>query len=228
MQSLSRFRCVEEHVRNIRTVLRFGIGFALRARWLGLTMSRRGINALPLENAGEKTPPPLSPSPVTERTDPIRIQSVALTVFAALSVISLLRYAQELFVPPMLAMLIAFALNPFVSALERCHVHRTIGSVVVVVAMFAAVGTLAYSLRNQPTTVAGNVPNAIAKLRVRLERYHRQSGAQSGPLGKVQEAAKELEKTAAEAARPPSQPSVTKVEVTEPARSHESRPHSVQ
>jgi predicted PurR-regulated permease PerM len=81
---------------------------------------------------------------------------------------------------------------------------------------FAAIGTLAYSLRNQATTVAGNVPNAIAKLRVRLEKYRRQSGAESAPLRKVQEAARELERTAAEAATPSSQPSVTKVEVTEP------------
>src|SRR5690348_17833284 len=105
-------------------------------------MSRRGINAVRPENAGEKNPPscPTDPQGELEIAKPIRIQSVALTVFSTLAGIALLRYAQELFVPLALAMLIAFALNPFVSALERWHVHRTIGSVLVVIAMFVAIG----------------------------------------------------------------------------------------
>jgi predicted PurR-regulated permease PerM len=179
-------------------------------------MSRRGTNAVDSEKAGEKTPSCPTPPPAhSEITKPIRIQSVALTVFSALAAIALLRYAQELFVPLALAMLIAFALNPFVSALEHLHVHRTIGSVLVVIAMFAGIGTLSYALRNEATTVVENIPNAIAKVRSRLQQY-RQGGAQTGAIGKIQEAAKELEKTATEAAAPPAQSNVPKVEVTQP------------
>jgi predicted PurR-regulated permease PerM len=179
-------------------------------------MRRRGINAVHAGKAGEKHPLPSTTPPVEcEVPKPIRIQSVALTMFSALAAIALLRYAQELFVPLALSMLLAFALNPFVSALERFHVHRTVASVLVVIAMFAAIGTLAYGLRNQASTVVENVPKAIGKLRDRLQRY-REGGAKAGPIGKIQEAAKELEKAASEAATPPAQPSVPKVEVAQP------------
>jgi predicted PurR-regulated permease PerM len=176
-------------------------------------MSRGGINALPSENVGEK-----NPVVVTSETDialPVRAQNVALTIFATLSTIVLLRYAQELFVPLLLAMLIAFALNPFVVILERLHIHRTIGSVVVVIAVFASIAVSAYALRYQATTVVASVPNALGKIRDRLERYRR-SGESVGAIGKIEEAAKELEKTAAAATATPTPQSVTKVEITQP------------
>src|SRR5262249_19786535 len=55
-------------------------------------MSRRGINPVPPENPGEKSPVATTVDP--DIAKPIRVQNVALTVFATLSAIALLRYAQ--------------------------------------------------------------------------------------------------------------------------------------
>jgi predicted PurR-regulated permease PerM len=66
---------------------------------------------------------------------PIRVQNVALSILAALALLVLLRYAQELFIPLVLSILIAFALNPFVTLLERIHIHRGIAAAFVVTLM---------------------------------------------------------------------------------------------
>jgi hypothetical protein len=85
-------------------------------------MGRRGINALALANAGEKTPPPWSPSPVTERTNRSVFKGRSHRLCRAFRD-CIAGYAQELFVPLMLAMLIAFALNPFVWHTLRVYVR---------------------------------------------------------------------------------------------------------
>ena len=63
------------------------------------------------------------------------MQNVALSILAALALLVLLRYAQELFIPLVLSILIAFALNPFVTLLERTHIHRGIAAAFVVTLM---------------------------------------------------------------------------------------------
>jgi predicted PurR-regulated permease PerM len=176
-------------------------------------MSRRGIKPVPSENPGEKSPVATTVDP--DIVKPIRVQNVALTAFATLSAIALLRYAQELFVPLVLAILIAFALNPFVMILERLHLPRTLASVVVVIALFATIGASVYALRYQATTVVNSVPGALGKIRDRLEKY-RQSSEPAGAIGKIQETANELEKTVAVAATPATLQPATPVEVTQP------------
>src|SRR4030095_108300 len=91
---------------------------------------------------------------------PIRVQNVAVSVLATLALVVLLRYAQELFVPLVLSMLIAFALNPFVTLLQRLRIHRAIASGLVVVALIISTGYGAYALRHQTTVVLDSVPDA--------------------------------------------------------------------
>jgi len=115
-----------------------------------------------------------------------------------------------------LSILIAFALNPFVALMERLHVHRTVASAFVVTLLIISTGLGAYALRNQANTVLESVPDAIGRLRTEIEKF-RQSGSQSsGPIGKIQKAAQEIEKTAAEATQTRPEKGVTKVEIAEP------------
>jgi predicted PurR-regulated permease PerM len=147
---------------------------------------------------------------------PVRVRNVALSVLATLALLVLLRYAQELFVPVILSILIAFALNPFVTLLERLRVHRTIGAAFVVTLLIICTGSGAYALRNQATVVLDNAPDAIGRLRSKVEKFLQSGSQSSGPIGKIQEAANEIEKTAAEATKTPPAKGVTRIEIAQP------------
>src|SRR4051812_35777195 len=148
---------------------------------------------------------------------PIRVHNVALSVIAILAFVALLRYAQELFVPLALSMLIAFALNPFVSPLERIGMPRTLGAAIVVVVFIFCLGASLNALRPQATIVLEGLPDAIGKLRTELAKYRHSVSQASSPIGKIQETATEIEKTAAEAtANPAASKGVTKVEIEQP------------
>ena len=160
--------------------------------------------------------PPTAVSNDSPIITPIRVRNVALSVLATLALLVLLRYAQELFIPLVISVLIAFALNPFVTLLERIHVHRTIASAVVVTLLIVSTGFGAYALRNQANTVLENVPNALGRLRTEIGKFRRSGSQSSGPIGKIQKAAQEIEKTAAEATATRPEQGVTKVEIAQP------------
>jgi len=146
----------------------------------------------------------------------LQLRTIALSIVAVLSLIFFLRYAQELFLPVVISLLIVYALNPFVVLLERCRLHRTVASALVVLIMFSGLGATAYSMRQQLSAVLDTVPSAIAKLRQEVEKYQRSSASAATPIGKIQQAAKEIEKTAEAATeRNPSEKPV-RVQVQQP------------
>jgi len=147
---------------------------------------------------------------------PIRVRNVALSILATLALLVLLRYAQELFVPVFLSILIAFALNPLVTLLERLRVPRTIAAAFVVTFLIVSTGVGAYALRYQAAVVLENAPDAIGRLRSQIERFFQSDSQSLGPIGKIQKTANEIEKTAAEATKTPPVRGVTKVEIADP------------
>jgi predicted PurR-regulated permease PerM len=62
---------------------------------------------------------------------PIGIRSVALSILTVLGLVFLLRFAKDLFVPAVLAILIAYALNPLVTLLTRIRIPRVVASIIV-------------------------------------------------------------------------------------------------
>jgi len=154
---------------------------------------------------------------LTERifAAPLRIRNVGLSVLSTLALLLLLRYAQELFVPLVLSVLVAYALNPFVNLLEHIRIHRTLAAALVVFGLIALVGCGSYALRRQVSDVLEGVPSAIAKLRTRIHTWQSQE-APTSPIGKLQEAAKELDKTTAEATGTPTDRGVAKVQIEQP------------
>ena len=149
---------------------------------------------------------------------PVGVRSVALSVLAALGMIFLLRYAQELFIPAVLAILIAYALDSVVTWVTRLRVPRVLAAAIVFLGVSAGVGFGLYGLRRQAITVIENLPKAAQMLRQKLEDLRRNSGRSTSAVSKIQEAAKEIEKTAEEAAgAPPATRGITKVQIAEPA-----------
>lgn len=141
--------------------------------------------------------------------------SVALTVLAVVAVVFALHWAQALFIPLMLAVMISYALSAPVNLLQSWHIPRAIGAAVLLLAIVGGTGTAVYSLGGEASRLIETLPAAIEKLRGALPKGN---GASDGQMEKVQRAARELEEVASEAGAPaPAAPrGVTRVQIEKP------------
>lgn len=156
-----------------------------------------------------------APGPTDEtRAVPVDVnaRNVSLTVLAAAAAIYVLHWAQEVFIPVVLSILISYALEPVVAALHRVKVPRMVGSALVVAALSGTVAYGIYSLSDDVTSIVTQLPDAAQKLR----RAIRQSG-RPGTIQQVQKAAEELQRTADEAAGSPvTSRGVQRVQIVQP------------
>ena len=145
--------------------------------------TRNGENKVTLD--GEQLP-------LMIRT-PVDIRSVSLSVIATALAILLLQYAQSVLIPITLAVLISYALTPLVGSLARIRIPRVIGAAVAICLVLGSVGLGIYTLTDEAMAIVADVPAAARRLRERVVTHRTQSSAM---LNQVQEAAKEIEKTA--------------------------------
>ena len=153
-----------------------------------------------LHPAHEPLPPtegaPNEPAPVVVDA-PVGIQNVPLTVLAVIAVILLLQYASVVFIPIVIALLISYSLTPSVASLHKQGLPTPLGSAVVLILLLALLGIGTYTLAGQVGQIIDDVPAASQRIRTRLRANQAEHG---GVVDKVQRAAKEVEKTANEAA----------------------------
>ena len=136
-----------------------------------------------------------------------------ITILAIAAVILLLRYMQDVLIPFVLAGLLFYALDPLVDRLQRWRLPRALGAGVALMLVLGSVGTLAYSLTDNLIAVANDLPAAAQQLRARVRAFRDEPGA----MDKLQQAATELDRTAAEAAGTPESPDgVVRVQIEEP------------
>lgn len=184
-----------------------------------------------IRSAGEgitPAPAPMSPSPgAAGEPAPavvdtkVSVTSVTLTVLASVVVVVTLQYMQAVFVPVVIGILVAYGLEPFVSALARLRVGRSIGAAIVLLALLGGVGIAGYALSGQALQIVAQVPEAAQRIRARVVSRGRHGDS---AIGQVQKAATELQKTAevastasADKGDKSATPEVTKVQVVEPA-----------
>ncbi|HEX5473581.1 MAG TPA: AI-2E family transporter [Vicinamibacterales bacterium] len=175
-----------------------------------------------LEPAAHPLPPtpgaPDEPAPLVIQM-PVDVRSAALSVLAAVAIVLLLQYAQSVFIPIVIALLVSYAIEPLVTGLARVGVARAAGAAVAVALIVAAIGLGSYTLSGQVMQIVQKVPVAAARARDEVRARLQQS---TGPLQTVQRAATAVQKTANEAATsasPPARPpsGVMRVEVVQPA-----------
>ena len=130
------------------------------------------------------------------------VGGLPLWVLAVLATILVLHLARSLLIPFVFAVLISYALDPIVSWFGQWKVRRTISAAVLLLALIAGVGSSFYFLSDDAVAILDNVPLAAQNLR---ERLHQDRLNGPGAVEKMQKAAKEIEKAAAEAAgsKPP-------------------------
>jgi len=159
---------------------------------------------------------PPEPPPVVVDVENVGITNLPLAVLAVIAVVLLLQFASPVFIPVVVALLISYALSPPVSSLQRRGIPPAFGAGIVLLLLLAALGLGVYKLTGQVSAIIDQVPVAAQRLRERLQENRMVSG---GVVEKVQRAAKEVDKTAAEATPDTTSaaaPKVTKVEVVQP------------
>jgi predicted PurR-regulated permease PerM len=146
---------------------------------------------------------------------PVDVRSVALTVVAFVAGVAFLRYAEEVLVPVVLGVLIAYALWPMVAWLEKIRVPRTLAAAIVLSATTFGLAWAAYTVRFQAINLVDQIPEATRLVRREWLRGRTSESAMS----KVQEAATAVQQTAEQAGGP--DPAVGKgvvrVRIEEPA-----------
>ena len=154
--------------------------------------------------------------PLQETLDrPRAANSVALTVLAVSAVVFVLHWAQAIFIPLMIAVMISYTLSAPVNLLQRWHIPRSIGAAALLLAVVGGTGSAVFSLADETSSLIETLPAAVEKLRGALRTG---IGASEGKMEKMQRAATELEQVASETGAPaPAAPrGVTRVQIEKP------------
>ena len=146
---------------------------------------------------------------------PVDIRNAALSVIAVILFVLFLQYAQAVLIPVVLGTLMFYALDPIVDRLQKMGLHRALGAALVLAALLGTTGYGLWTLRDDVSAVIEELPRAAAEMRQSF-RQQREPSA----IDKLQEAAKEIDKTAAAAAGPttPDPGGVQRVQIVQPFR----------
>ncbi len=153
--------------------------------------------------------PPSAKAPEPSLFDGLDAHTSALLIVAAGVAIFLLQYMQALLAPLAFGLLMFYALDPAVDALERARIPRWIGAALVLGLTMTTLLGGAYALQDEALTVINELPVGARRISALVERRPQQK---PGPLDKVEQAAKELAKNGA----PKPDPGVVRVQVEEP------------
>jgi predicted PurR-regulated permease PerM len=143
-----------------------------------------------------------------------RVQvSPTLRVFMAIIVtVAVLRYAEDVFVPIALAILLTFLLAPMVERLQRWHVNRGLAVIFSVTVAMLIAGAVLYVVFDQFTDLVQQLPRYRRQLRSNLsEIIGLFRGGVSGTTDAMEQISRELRRVAP----PATTPSVQQVQVVD-------------
>ena len=118
---------------------------------------------LPVQVAGEGGEP-RERERVLLRT-PIDVRNVSMIVIASLLALYALRWAAEIVIPVLMALLFSYALTPLVNFLVRAGIRRGLGAAAVMIALVGGIGWGTWSLSDQANNLIESLPDAAQKLR---------------------------------------------------------------
>jgi len=146
---------------------------------------------------------------------PTEAHSVPLILLTVFAVIFILDWAQTVFIPLMLGVILSYALSPLVNQMSKWHIPRAIGAASVLLLIVGGVGSLAYSLQDETVSMIQTLPDAAQKFRQTLRK---EWGHSKGAIENVQKAAAQIEHAASETAVVPEPVprGVTRVRIEEP------------
>src|SRR6201987_2146724 len=95
----------------------------------------------------------------------LKVSTFSLRVIAAGILLLFAYYAQGVVITLVLSILLAYCLDPLVEYLERWHIPRTIGSMVMVLLLCAVIGAVGYGLWSRTSDFAESWPKYSGVLR---------------------------------------------------------------
>ncbi|MGH9326486.1 MAG: AI-2E family transporter [Terriglobia bacterium] len=138
--------------------------------------------SLPIDRGTTPAPGRSNPSSsVSKLTAPVTIALVIAALYLGRSVL----------IPLALAVLFSFALAPVAALLERWHLGRAPAVLIVILATFALVGALAWTVSGQLIQIAGNLPAYEANIQKKVASIQ---GPKHGRLAKAIAAVGELKR----------------------------------
>jgi predicted PurR-regulated permease PerM len=123
------------------------------------------------------------------------MRNVALCVLAVLAVVFFLHQAKDILVPIVLAILLSYAMNPFVDRFSGWKVPRALSAGILLTAGVGLLSFSIYALDNQLTTMINGLPEAAQNIRQVIREEFTGDG---GRIQKMQQAAREIAKAAKE------------------------------
>src|SRR4051812_24492852 len=91
------------------------------------------------KNEAEQPPPPVLQQPVDETAPlvpiPVDMRNATVTVIAVIATVLLLQYAQSVFIPLVLGLLMSYALDPAVTKLQKLRIPRAAGAGFLILAL---------------------------------------------------------------------------------------------
>lgn len=167
---------------------------------------------LPIETVGTPTEPPREKERVLLHM-PIDVRNMSMIVIASLLSLYALRWAAEIVIPVLMALLFSYALTPLVDRLVRVGIPRALGAAVVMIALVGGLAWGTWSLSDQANSLIESLPDAATKLKDTLHPKLRDPNPST--MEQVQRAAATLEQaTAASAGK--ATPGVAKVQIVKP------------
>jgi predicted PurR-regulated permease PerM len=137
------------------------------------------------------SPPTDADRPTTADRRAVAVRTFALTVLTILASTLALQWARPLLVPILIGILISYALDPMVRRLVAWNMPHAVAATSVFIVTLSGVALFGYALSRPLLSVADRLPSAAQELREAIESWR--AGA-PGPVTKVQQAAKELQK----------------------------------
>ena len=141
-------------------------------------------------------------------------RNAPLILLAIFATIFVLEWAQAVFIPLFLGLLVSYAFAPVVDRLERRSIPRGLSAAVLLLAFVGGLGAAAYALRDEATSLIETLPEAVQKIQQSMQK---EFAGQGETIQKVQQAAREIERATQGAAGTQAPSGVTRVQIEKPS-----------
>ena len=140
-------------------------------------------------------------------------RSAPLILIAVFATIFVLKWAQAVFIPLFLALIVSYALGPLVDWFERIRIPRWLSALALLLAIVLGLAYTAWSLRDEAVNLIDTLPEAVQKFRDAAREEFAGPGA---TLERVQKAAEEIERVTEQGAADKPPPGVARVQIEKP------------
>ena len=151
--------------------------------------------------------PVLLPSSTDDPMRQVDARGASLVTLAVLATLYTLQTAASFIVPVVVAVLLAYALDPAVSFLARRRVPRWLGALLIMSLLLALCVMSVYALRSQAQAIIDQVPEVVRKVSRVVDVFDTRSGG----LDNLKRAADALQKASDQATGKPAGPGPTVV-----------------